>query len=192
MVEESNPGQMKENRPQNYARTRLQKQNAHLQAIKELEESASNNDSEEVIIDSNLSIAAELAEAIASNTVTDDHQEEEEHLPTEASTEPAASTDDSQDEESEQQDQPTTTENLTQANETCERGDSENTSITMATGLNLPKFTGAESPVIWIAKLEAWQAFHNYNDARTMSMLPCVLDGALALGSRHYNHHVHP
>lgn len=94
---------MKENRPQNYARTRLQKQNAHLQAIQELEESASNNDSEEVIIDNNLSIAAELAEAITSNIVTNDHQEEE-HLPTEASTEPAALTDDFQDEESEQQD----------------------------------------------------------------------------------------
>lgn len=93
---------MKENGPQNYARTRLQKQNAHLQAIQELEESASNNDSEEVIID-NLSIAAELAEAITSNIVTNDHQEEE-HLPTEASTEPAALTDDFQDEESEQQD----------------------------------------------------------------------------------------
>lgn len=91
---------MKENRPQNYARTRLQKQNAHLQAIQELEESASNNDSEEVIIDNNLSIAAELAEAITSNIVTNDHQEEE-HLPTEAST---ALTDDFQDEESEQQD----------------------------------------------------------------------------------------
>lgn len=94
---------MKENRPQNYARTRLQKQNAHLQAIQELEESAFNNDSEEVIIENNLSIAAELAEAIISNIVTNDHQEEE-HLPTEASTEPEALTDDFQDEESEQQD----------------------------------------------------------------------------------------
>ena len=43
----------------------------------------------------------------------------------------------------------------------------------MAAGLNLPKYTGAESPVIWISKLEAWQAFHNYTDQRMMSITVC-------------------
>ncbi|XP_060067629.1 protein TonB-like [Ylistrum balloti] len=48
-------------------------------------------------------------------------------------------------------------------------------------GINLKKYNGSESPLIWLSTLQSWQDFHNLSDARTMAAMSFNMEGAAAL-----------
>ncbi|XP_060071838.1 uncharacterized protein LOC132551677 [Ylistrum balloti] len=52
----------------------------------------------------------------------------------------------------------------------------------MATGgINLKKYNGTDSPVIWLTNLESWQKFHNVPNERTLAAMSFNMEGPAAL-----------
>ncbi|KAK3104775.1 hypothetical protein FSP39_009897 [Pinctada imbricata] len=50
----------------------------------------------------------------------------------------------------------------------------------MASGIALKKYSGTESPIIWLSQLEAWQNFHNISEERTLQAIAYSLEGGAA------------
>ena len=48
----------------------------------------------------------------------------------------------------------------------------------MTSSISLSKFTGSESPHIWLSKLAAWQKFNKLTDNDVLYYVPCLLEGS--------------
>ena len=46
----------------------------------------------------------------------------------------------------------------------------------MTSSISLSKFTGSESPHIWLSKLAAWQKFNKLTDNDVLDYVPCLLE----------------